>query len=76
MTFWTRVLRSRRDVRGTRWIEEIVQDTRYALRLFVTSPGFSAAAVLTLALGIGANAAVFGLIESLMLRPFTTRYSA
>ena len=58
-----------RDARGTRLIEEIVQDAGYALRLFVKAPGFSAAAVLTLALGIGANMAVFSLIEALLLRP-------
>lgn len=58
-----------RDVRGTRLIEEAVQDVRYACRLFRRAPGFSAVAVLTLALGIGASMAVFGLVDALLLRP-------
>jgi predicted permease len=58
-----------RDARGTRLIDEIVHDLRYALRLFVKAPGFSTVAVVTLALGIGATGAVFGLIDALVLRP-------
>lgn len=49
-------------------LEQIWRDVRYALRMLGRSPGFSAVAVLSLALGIGANTAVFSLINALMLR--------
>jgi predicted permease len=57
-----------RDARGTRWIDDWWRDTRHALRGMVRSPGFSGAAILTIALGIGANTAVWSIMEALMLR--------
>jgi putative ABC transport system permease protein len=51
------------------WVESLTQDLRYAFRGLRRSPGFTAAAVTTLGLGIGANAAMFGVIDRLMFRP-------
>ncbi len=57
-----------RDTRGVRWLEEFLQDIRYGFRLLRKSPGFSAIVILALALGLGANTALFSLCHRVLLR--------
>jgi putative ABC transport system permease protein len=56
------------------WLESLGADLRYALRGFVKSPGFTIVAILSLALGIGANTAIFSLIDAAMLRDLPVRH--
>jgi len=57
-----------RDARGTRLVEDCVRDTRYACRTLLKRPGYAAAALLLLGLGIGANTAIFSLVEAVLFR--------
>ena len=58
-----------REAHGLRWPSEILQDLRYGWRMLRRNAGFSSIAVLSLAMGIGVNMVVFGVINGILLRP-------
>jgi len=58
-----------REARGTRFLESVLQDTRFALRQIRKNPGFAVTAVLVLALGIGASTSMFGFVDAALVRP-------
>jgi predicted permease len=62
-----------RDARGGRWLEDLLNDVRYAIRSFRRQPGVAVVAILTLTLGIGANTAIFLMVNGLLLRPLPVR---
>src|SRR5262245_20314622 len=65
----TRVTEESRERWSIAWLDHLQQDVRYALRGLRRAPGFTITVILTLGLGIGANAAIFGVMDRMMFRP-------
>src|SRR5581483_3993089 len=58
-----------RGLRSLRWLDEMIRDLRYSLRQLWWSPGFATAVIFTLAVAIGANAAIFSVVQTVWLQP-------
>src|SRR2546422_1619585 len=64
-----------RDARGVSFVEATFKDVRYGFRMFAKKPAFTAVAIVVLALGIGANTAIFTIVDAVLLRPLPYRHS-
>src|SRR6185436_12980765 len=69
----TQLVEESRDARGVMWIVNAWQDARYGVRLMARAPGFAAAVILTVALGIGATTAMFSVVYGVVLEPLPYR---
>src|SRR5438132_330493 len=65
----TQSLEALRDQRGLRWLDDLARDVRYGVRILARAPAFTLASILSLAIGIGANTAIFSVINAVLLRP-------